>query len=172
MELQIKGRFYPNWPGLYQTGLVFVVFFALSDPLWAPVSPGWCKNNTLLSPVANLAFGTFTSEAPGRVVVDVTGIRTAPDGGILLLGGTVSQGAFNITGCANYAYSIITPPDSSLVLGVNTMTLTSFNTFPAGSGILDANGDGFLQIGATLNVNYPQAGGSYSGTYDVEIVVQ
>lgn len=151
-----------------------VLYFGLAGPLWAPVNPGWCKNNTLLNPLANLSFGTFMPEAAGRVVVAVTGVVTAPDGGIILLGGA-SQAVFAITGCPDNAYSIIIPPDSTLSLGgggTNPMTLTSFTSYPAGSGILDANGDGQLQFGATLNVNSPQPNGSYSGTYTVEIVIQ
>lgn len=147
------------------------MYFALAGPLWAPPSPGWCKNNTFLTPIANLSFGKFASNTGGQVTVTVNGIRTAT-AGISLLGGTVGQAAFDITGCADYAYSIITPPDSTLAFGVDTMTLTTFTTYPVGSGILDANGAGIIQFGATLVVNSPQPAGSYTGTYTVEIIIQ
>ena len=151
------------------TGLL--LFCSLTGPLWAPVSPGWCKNNTTLSVIANLSFGTFTSNSAGTVTVAVTGIRTAT-GGVLLLGGTVRQAAFDITGCADSAFSIILPPDSTLTFGADTMTVTAFTSYPVGSGILDVNGAGTLQFGATLNVAFPQTEGSYTGTYPVEIVIQ
>ncbi|MDH5178330.1 MAG: DUF4402 domain-containing protein [Gammaproteobacteria bacterium] len=152
-------------------GLCGVMLFAWAGPLWAPPSPGWCKNNTFLTPVSNLSFGTFSSNTTGVVNVNVNGIRTFT-GDIILLGGTVSQAVLNISGCPNYLYSIIIPPDSVLTNGANTMALTTFTSFPVGSGVLDVNGAGVLQFGASLTVGYPQLGGPYTGTYTVEIIVQ
>lgn len=155
----------------WRVGLGFILFFAASGPLWAPVSPGWCKNNTFITTIVDLSFGTFASSGAGQVFISVGGVRTA-NGGVVLLGGTARQAAFDITGCPDYVFSIITPPDSTLTFSANTMTVTGFESYPASSGILDANGAGTLQFGATLNVAFPQPAGSYTGTYPVEIVLQ
>ncbi|MDH5444042.1 MAG: DUF4402 domain-containing protein [Gammaproteobacteria bacterium] len=138
------------------------------------MSQGWCKNNTVLTPATNLTFGTFASYSGGTVTVSVEGLRsTDGSGGVVLMGGTVTQAVYTIRGCANDTYSIVTPADTVLTDGVgNSMPMINFVSFPVGSGILDANGDGTLQFGATLTVANPQPSGNYSGTYLVEIVLQ
>jgi len=155
----------------WQAGLGLVLFFTLAGPVWAPMNPGWCKNNTLITTSANLAFGAFAAIDLGLINVDTLGNRTF-SGSIVLMGGTVSAAAFSISGCANSAYSIVLPPTTTLTSGTASMTISTFQTNPTGSGVLDANGAGSITLGGTLNVNALQTVGAYSGTFTMEIVLQ
>lgn len=155
----------------WRVGLGFIVFFAASGPLWAPEAPGWCKNNTTMVTTANLAFGSFAAIDLGLINVDTLGNRSF-SGSIVLMGGTVSAGAFSITGCANYAYGIVLPPTTTLTSGAASMTVSTFQSNPTGSGVLDASGAGTFTLGATLNINALQTVGAYTGTFTMEIVVQ
>ena len=158
-------------PASRRLGVVIALFFSLSGPLWAPVSPGWCKSQATLTPMVNLSFGGFVSFDVGSVNVDTNGVRSST-GGITLLGGVVSPATFAITGCANYTYAVVLPPATNLVAGVNTMSITTWQTNPTGSGILDANGQGTLILAGILNVGFQQPAGAYSGTFTMEVVFQ
>lgn len=175
MENKILTKRRDSWRPYRRIVAGLVLYCCLSGPLWAPPGggrpAGWCRNQTTLSPIANLSFGDFSGNDVGLVNVTIGGVRTA-SGGVVLMGGTVSQAMFTVAGCANYTYSIILPPNTTLSAGTDTMTVTTFQSYPVGSGILDANGDGVLQLGATLNTGFLQPAGPYSGTYTVEIVIQ
>lgn len=147
------------------------LFFSYSGPLWAPAGPGWCKNNTIMTATANLAFGSFMTTDIGLINITPGGNQSY-SGALTLIGGTVSPGVFDISGCANYAYSIVLPTSATLSSTTSSMTVNTFQTSPTGSGVLDASGAATLKLGATLHVGNPQPKGTYSGTFIVEIVVQ
>lgn len=142
-----------------------------SGPLWAPPSPGWCKNNTLMTTTANLAFGSFMTTDIGLINITPSGVQSY-SGALTLIGGTISPGIFTVTGCANFAYSIVLPPSATLSGPTGSMTVNTFQSQPTGSGVLDASGTSTLKVGATLHVGNPQPKGVYSGTFIMEIVVQ
>lgn len=152
-------------------GLGLLVWFSYSGPLWAPAGPGWCKNNTFITTTANLSFGSFSTDNIGLINITPAGVRNS-SGGVVLMGGTVSAGIFSVAGCANYAFSIILPPTTTLTFSTSTMTVSTYQTDPTGSGVTDATGNALIKVGATLNVGLPQPAGPYTGTFIFEIVLQ
>lgn len=174
MEQQSKGRSLFRPLTHRRVGLGVVLYLSISSLLYAAPGgnpPGWCKSQAAVATSANLSFGNFYSSDVGLVIVDTAGNRNA-SGGVALLGGTVSQAVFSLTGCANYGYSIVLPPDTPITAGTNTMTATTFQSNPVGSGVLDANGLGTLSLGAALQVGFQQPGGNYTGTFTLELVFQ
>ena len=152
-------------------GIGLVLNLVMTGSSWAGVSPGWCKSQAAITPMANISFGGFVSYDVGSVAIDTNGVRSST-GGITLLGGVVSPASFAVSGCANYNYSIVLPAALDLTAGVNIMTITTWQSNPTGSGILDANGTGTLILGGILNVGFQQPAGAYSGTFTMELVFQ
>ena len=44
--MDLRAKYKEQFKEKHEIGLGFMLFFAASGPLWVPVSPGWCKNNT------------------------------------------------------------------------------------------------------------------------------
>lgn len=135
---------------------------------------------TIIQPIAitkttDLSFGNVavhTTNA-GTVELATTGSRTA-GGGVTLPAttGTVSAAEFDVTGAANYTYSITLP--SSVTLDDNnshTMTVNTFVSNPATTGTLDGSGEQTIAVGATLNVAGGQAPGTYESDTDFQVTV-
>jgi len=129
-----------------------------------------------LSPVVNLAFGSFLAGSGGTVVVGTGGSRSKT-GGVLLIGqgGGVAAAQFNVSGSASVVYSITLPSDHTVVLsdaGSNTMALNNFISNPGASGVLSAGGSQLLSVGATLTVGPGQAPGGYAGSFSITVNFQ
>lgn len=90
---------------------------------------------------------------------------------ILSTGQTSTAGQFKVSGQANTTLSVSLP--SSVVLTGNkggSMTLNNFTGYPSSTQlVLDASGDGYLNVGADLNIGASQPSGTYSGTYSVTV---
>lgn len=90
---------------------------------------------------------------------------------ILSTGQASAAGRFKVSGQANTTLSVSLP--SSITLTGNkggTMTVNNFTGYPSSTQlILDASGDGYLNVGADLNIGTAQLSGTYSGTYSVTV---
>lgn len=69
-------------------------------------------------------------------------------------------------------YDLMLPADGSVTLtngAGQTMPITRFTSSPTGQGQLNLSGFHDISIGATLNVGGGQAGGSYSGSFEITV---
>ena len=155
----------------WQGTLLLLLFFGLFRPLWAPVSPGWCKAHATMTVAANLSFGSFATTDIGLIDVNTAGARSA-SGNVVLMGGTVSAGVFNLAGCPNSVFSVVLPPNTVISSATSSMTISTFQSNPNGSGVLDAAGVGLLTLGGILNVGTAQPADVYTGTFTLELIFQ
>jgi len=149
--------------GILAVGLLF---YGASDLLAKPIR---------VRTTDDLTFGQITSDVSqsGSVIIAAASGAKTTTGGATDLGGTHSRSIFSITGDKDVAFSISMP--SSVTLngsGADTVTVDSFTSDPAGSGVLSASGQATLNVGATLNLNANHPAGSYSGAYDVIVNYQ
>jgi hypothetical protein len=126
-----------------------------------------------ISSTEDLSFGTIApSAAGGNVVVDSADTRTTCAGGNFC-SGTVTSAAFEVSGEANYNYSITLPAtNATLSSSGNTMTVSSFTSSASATPALGATGTDTFKVGATLAVGGGQAAGTYTGTFDVSVDYQ
>lgn len=100
------------------------------------------------------------------------GIRSATGGVVLLSSGNGSAASFRISGDPELTYGLTLPADGSATLANGTgqtMPISNFTSSPTGAGQLNLSGFQDISIGATLNVGNGQAGGSYSGSFEVTV---
>ena len=127
-----------------------------------------------LSAGTQLQFGTIVADATSAVDVILS-----PDNAItttLTHLGENSVPTFDVTGEPLSVYSV-TLPSATLTLTHNnsetldgTTTVLTVDTFTSNSTEkLSASGKESFQVGATLNVAANQAGGVYTGTFDVTV---
>ena len=125
-----------------------------------------------ISSTQNLAFGRFSANTGGTVVIGTDSARSKT--GTLALsstGSTQTAASFNIGGDGVSTYSITLPADSVVVIddgASHTMAVNSFISNPATTGTLTA-GAQVLLVGATLTVASAQVAGSYTGTFSVTV---
>jgi hypothetical protein len=120
-----------------------------------------------LTNTADMFFGNnVPSGASGTVVLTPAGAASATGGVTHLSGGTVSAAAFTVTGEPSTAYTITLPSSATtLSSGSNSMTVSSWTSYPSGTSTLSSSGTEALTVGATLAVGASQAPGTYvSGT--------
>lgn len=137
---------------------------------------------TIITPISiskttDMNFGNVAVQAAtaGTVLLAPGGTRTQT-GGVTLpaTAGTVSAAAFEVTGQANYTYSITLPTSVTISNSDTTpatMTVDTFTSTPTPTGTLSAGGAETINVGATLNVAAAQAGGTYSNTTDLTVTV-
>ncbi len=161
--------------------LIFIplMLFAVNAALFAQASATATATAVIVGPIgisntANMSFGNVAVGAlAGTVVLTPAGGRT-PTGGCTLpaTAGTVSAAAFNVTGAANYTYSI-TLPSAALTIssGGNNMTVDTWTSNPTPTGTLSGAGSQVLTVGATLNVVGSQAAGTYTSATPFTVTV-
>jgi Domain of unknown function (DUF4402) len=128
--------------------------------------------------VRNLSFGAFyTGTTGGTVSVSPTGLRTST-GTVLLLGLGIpfASAQFNINTNPGYVISILNGSDVPLTWSGYSMNLHIGTSNPA-SPFVNSNPYTVpvqLTIGATLTVGPPASNppGSYSGTFEITIVIE
>ena len=156
---------------LFALGMILLGFAANVN---AQVSATATSTATIVTPIAinktvDMNFGNVAiNNQVGTVILAPESTRTFT-GGITLpvVTGTVTAASFNVTGQADYTYSITLP--SSVLLtrqnGSETMTVDEFTSTPTPTGKLNGSGSQVLNVGATLNVGASQVAGTYvSGT--------
>lgn len=174
MEVNRAGKFvnskFITMKRLVNVFLISLALMTLSISAHAQVSATATASATIVTPIAianasDMDFGNVAvSASVGTVIISPAGVRTA-GGGVSLpaIAGTVTAASFDVTGTANYTYSITLPAAATTItnLGGDIMTVDSWTSNPTPTGTLDAGGAQTLSVGATLNV----AGGQASGTY-------
>ncbi len=110
-----------------------------------------------------MSFGQFSAGSGGTTATDGT-----TTGSVTYVGGSISPGVFAVTGTPSAGYDVTVDPTVTLnrTGGGGSMT-ASLNT--PGSTLLDVNGNDTFDIHGTLTVGNNQAGGNYTGTYNVSV---
>jgi hypothetical protein len=108
------------------------------------------------------------------VILAAAGTRTAT-GGITLpaITGTVAAASFDVTGSDGYTYTITLPSTDYTITrasGTETMIINTFTSDPSGTGTL-TGGSETVNVGATLNVNAGQVGGTYTNATGFDVTV-
>ncbi len=136
---------------------------------------------TIVAPIGiaqsvDMNFGNVATNSIGGTVVLTTGGSTSITGGLTLPAntGTITAAAFEVTGEANYTYTI------SLTMGAiilqddagtqNQMTVDNFVSNPDATGAL-TSGVQTINMGATLNVADGQAAGVYRNSGGLTVTV-
>ncbi len=132
---------------------------------------------TVITPITitntvDLAFGRFSANTGGTVVIATGGARSST-GSVALstVGSTSSAASFDITGDGTSTYTVTLPADSVVTIsdGVSsTMAVNSFVSNPASTGAL-SSGAQTLLVGATLTVASAQTPGNYTGNFTVVV---
>jgi hypothetical protein len=120
----------------------------------------------------NMNFGNVAvqSSTGGTVILAPAGTRSTGGSGVTLptVAGSVSAASFDVTGTANYTYSITLPTSATTVTsGTDEMTVDTWTSTPteASGGTLNGSGAQTIKVGATLHVDAAQPAGTYvSGT--------
>ncbi|WP_276133480.1 DUF4402 domain-containing protein [Polluticoccus soli] len=162
--------------------VVAVMFFSADAFAQQSSSASANTSATIIQPIAisktvDMNFGNIAvhSTNNGTVVLGTNNSRSQTGGVTLPLAtpGTVTSAEFDVTGAANYTYSI-TLPSTPVVLDDNNghnMNVTTFVSNPSPTGTLDANGEQTITVGATLNVTGGQAPGTYDSDQDFQVIV-
>lgn len=125
-----------------------------------------------ISRVSDMSFGQIVSGTfGGTVTVSTTGIRTA-SGIAVVASSSSSQAVFLVTGTNNTSYAVVLPASVALSGSGPDMTVDTFTSNPADSGLLDGTGSQTVYVGATLHVSANQQPGPYSGTVDVSVAYE
>jgi hypothetical protein len=136
---------------------------------------------TIVTPIVisngdDMNFGNIAvSNTAGTVVLAPNGSRTSTGGVTLPVStGTVTPATFNVTGQANYQYTITLPSGTITLNGPSsaTMTVGTFTSTPSGSSTLSAGGTDAIAVGATLSVGVNQAPGVYNAASEFPVIVQ
>ena len=156
---------------MIKTFAIAIVILGFSAISFAQVTATATATGNIVAPIAilktgDLNFGNVaTSVAAGSVILDPAGARTKT-GGVTLpaVTGTVTAAHFDITGTANYTYSIKLPVSTVVTNGGNSMTVNDFTSTPtvATGGNLGLGGAQTIDVGATLVVGANQAPGNYT----------
>ena len=89
------------------------------------------------------------------------------------LRGSGIEASFDVTGNDGYTYTITLPSTDytiTRVSGTETMTINTFTSDPSGTGTL-TGGTETVNVGATLNVNAGQVGGTYTNATGFDVTV-
>ena len=127
--------------------------------------------------VTDMNFGNVAVSATlaGTVVLAPAGTRTTGGGGGVTLPattGTVAAASFTVSGQASYTYAITLPSTCSITDGSShSMTVNTFTSSPATTGLLSSGGVQTLNVGATLNVSAAQAANLYTNATGVPVTV-
>jgi hypothetical protein len=124
-----------------------------------------------ITKVADLSFGSFSTNAAGQTVtMSPAGVRSTS--GAIAMAGTTTAATFNVVGSGTLTYAITLPSSIEMTTGSGganeTMTVSGFTSNPSGTGTLTA-GAQTLAVGATLTTVAGQAGGVYSGSFNVSV---
>lgn len=156
---------------LGKTLLMALVMVAFSLNAFGQASANATATAEIVTPIAianaaNMNFGNIAVIATGgTVVLTPAGVRSVTgDVTLPATAGTVTAASFDVTGTANFTYSI-TLPAAALTIsnGTDNMTVDTWTSDPTPTGTLDGTGAQTLSVGATLNVAGGESSGEYTG---------
>jgi hypothetical protein len=161
--------------------LIMIIMIAVTTGAVAQQSAKASSSATIVAPIGitksvDMNFGNVSTNSAGGTVVLTAGGSTSITGGVTLPAdtGTVTAATFNVTGEANYTYTIalsvgaITLKDGSGT--PNEMTVDTFVSNPDATGAL-TSGAQIINMGATLNVAGGQVAGVYTNGGDLTVTV-
>ncbi len=117
----------------------------------------------------DFATAATSGESTGSIILATDGSTTAT-GSAVDMGGQSRSSKFTITGTKNTNVIITLPSGPQQVSnGGSTATMHSFVSIPAAGTPQSLGGNGRLvfEVGATLDLSPGQAGGNYTGTFNV-----
>ena len=164
---------------LFKALFISAAFITISLSSYAQVNATATASATIVTPIAianatDMDFGNVAVSASlGTVVIAPAGARSVT-GGVTLpaVTGTVTAASFDVTGQANFTYSISLPAAATTIAsGANTMTVDNWTSSPTPTGTLDGTGAQTLSVGATLNVAAGQAAGAYTSAAPFTVTV-
>ncbi len=118
-----------------------------------------------ISETTALNHGTVTASGSlGTVDITTAGVRSVT-GGVAMLGGTVSQGVFAVTGEGNNAFTTTMDATSSLSGPGTAMIAALSNDAPSNL----SSGSATINVGSNLAVAASQVAGAYSGTFSITV---
>lgn len=91
------------------------------------------------------------------------------DGDGLICTGTASRAVFRVIGQPNEAVTVELPKSATLANGSAKLTVDEFSLEGASVRTLPSNGELDLGLGARLNIGAKQAGGDYTGNFNVTV---
>jgi hypothetical protein len=161
--------------------MIIIIMNAVITDAVAQQTATASSSATIVTPIGitksvDMNFGNVATNSTGGTVVLTTGGSTSITGGLSLPSntGTVTAAAFEVTGEANYTYTIaltmgtiILQDDSGTP---NQMTVDSFVSNPHATGAL-TSGVQRINMGATLNVAGGQAVGVYRNSGGLTVTV-
>ena len=155
------------------------MLFAFAAGSYAQATASATGTATIVAPIGitktvDMNFGNIAVSGAGTVILAAAGTRTAT-GGITLpaITGTVAAASFDVTGSDGYTYTITLPSTDytiTRVSGTETMIINTFTSDPSGTGTL-TGGTETVNVGATLNVNAGQVGGTYTNATGFDVTV-
>jgi hypothetical protein len=120
----------------------------------------------------DLAFGRFSANTGGTVVISTAGVRTSTSSVALsTVGSTQTASSFDITGDGSSTYTITLPTNGTVTIddgASHTMAVNDFVSNPSATGTL-SSGAQTVTVGATLTVGSGQTPGDYTGTFTVTV---
>lgn len=129
--------------------------------------------------LTDMRFGRFTQPTTsGTIVVSPSGTISTTGSmttatAIAQVGLTRGAGLFLLAGDAQRAFSVSLPSSAQIASGTNQMTINNFSSnWVSGASNLGVIGLFLLNVGGTLNVAPNQAGGVYTGSYNVTVAYQ
>lgn len=160
---------------------IMIIMIAATTGAMAQESATASSSATIVAPIgieksADMNFGNVAINDEIGTVVMTTAGATSITGGVTLPAntGTVTAAAFDVTGEADYTYTIALPSSAiTLVDGAGTpneMTVGTFVSDPLTTGAL-TSGAQTVNVGAILNVAGGQAAGVYTNTTDLTVTV-
>lgn len=148
-------------------GLTFTAQAQTGDPVEETAT----ATATIVAPLTltnagDMNFGNITATtAGGTVILAPGGGRTADGVQLPATTGTVTAASFNVTGEANYAYTVTLPGSHTItkVASTETMALGTFtSSLTSNTTSLGAGGTSSFNVGATLTLGAAQASGTYT----------
>jgi hypothetical protein len=161
---------------LLLTGMFAMVLSITVNAQTASSTANATASATIVNPLeimknADLAFGNIAAgPSYGTVTIGTDGSRMG-DGGVTLIqaGNYNSAAQFSIVGYPNATFAIMLPYSISITNGSSWMDVNNFVSDLGNYYTLDWNGQAYMNVGATLDVNAGQEPGYYTGSFDVTV---
>jgi hypothetical protein len=162
-----------------KVALILFPLFCFATGVYSQATASANIQATIFAPISitkmvDMDFGNVAVDPSwgGQVILYPDGSRQ-PTGGVYfpMSTGMVSPASFYVTGTDNYSYWISLPYyDIPIYNGPNVMYVNGFWSDPSGIGTL-SYGTQNLNVGATLNVNASQPGGTYYTSTPFDVMV-
>tara|TARA_B100001989_G_scaffold249166_1_gene223991 strand:- start:4816 stop:5334 length:519 start_codon:yes stop_codon:yes gene_type:complete len=160
---------------IYFLASFFACFFCYHNIAKAETAIGTAlveiKTQLVISEVTPMNFGTILVDENADTITLGLSNDITISGTSSTVGSTAQTGSFSVTGTADSSVSI-SFANGNLTGTGNAMNITNFIHDAGSSPQFDNSGNLTFAIGADLQINNNQQGGSYTGTYQVTVNYQ